>query len=234
MIKNWIFGLIIGAGLTACSSVSVIQVDADSIPIDELASNSYIDSIIGPYRDSLEDEMNVVIGYAPESFEKGRPNGSLNNWASDAVGASMTDLLNGKPFFCLLNVGGLRNTINKGPVTIGDIFKVMPFDNEVVAVQLPKEVKSEIEEYLVQREGEPISNAVLENSKLTIPMLNAESEYFWVVTSDYLMNGGDKMSFFSKRTQEVYLGKLMRDVMIDAVRAQDTLKWNTEERILIK
>ena len=55
-----------------------------------------------------------------------------------------------------------------------------------------------------------------------------------MVTSDYLMNGGDNMTFFSKRTKEVYLGKLMRDVMIDAVKEQDTLHWNNEQRIILE
>ena len=141
--------------------------------------------------------------------------------------------LDGRPFMCLLNVGGLRNSINEGPVTIGDIFKVMPFDNEVVAVELPISVLADIEFYLLNKDGEPIGNALFENGKLEIPSLENESS-FWVVTSDYLMNGGDNMTFFSKRTKEVYLGKLMRDVMIDAVTEQDTLHWNNEQRIILE
>ncbi len=218
----------------ACSSVSVIQVNPESIPVDDVSFNVKIDSIISPYRDSLEEEMNVIIGFAPMDFERSRPNGSLNNWAADVVGQSMITELEGKPFICLLNVGGLRNSINKGPVTIGDIFKVMPFDNEVVAVELPSFVLPEIELYLLNKDGEPISNAVFRDGKLDIPSLEENSPSFWVVTSDYLMNGGDNMTFFAKRTQEVYLGKLMRDVMIDAVIFQDTLQWNDQQRIILE
>ena len=232
MLRHFIY-ILLGAGLMACSSVSEIQVGAQYIPIDNVSSSAKIDSIVLPYRDSLEDEMNVVIGYAPQNFEKGRPNGALNNWAADVVGLSMVDLVGGKPFMCLLNVGGLRNVINIGPVTIGDIFKVMPFDNEVVAVELPISVLPNIEFYLLNKDGEPIGNALFKNGKLEIPSLENESS-FWVVTSDYLMNGGDNMTFFSKRTKEVYLGKLMRDVMIDAVKEQDTLHWNNEQRIILE
>jgi 2',3'-cyclic-nucleotide 2'-phosphodiesterase (5'-nucleotidase family) len=234
MIKKSIYGLILGAGLMACSSVSEIQVGAEYIPVDNISYNSKIDSIILPYRDSLEDEMNVVIGYAPNNFERNRPNGSLNNWAADAVAQSMLAKLEERPFMCLLNVGGLRNSINKGPVTIGDIFKVMPFDNEVVAVELPIEVLAEIERYLLNKDGEPIANALFKNREINISSLQEDASSFWVVTSDYLMNGGDKMTFFAKRTQELYLGKLMRDVMIDAVIKQDTLHWNNEQRIILE
>lgn len=218
----------------ACSSVSEIQVGAEYIPVDNISYSAKIDSIILPYRDSLEDEMNVVIGYAPKDFERNRPNGSLNNWAADVVGQSMLEELDERPYMCLLNVGGLRNSINKGQVTIGDIFKVMPFDNEVVAVELPISVLKDIELYLLNKDGEPIGNALFENGKLEIPALEENRSSFWVVTSDYLMNGGDNMVFFSKRTKEIYLGKLMRDVMIDAVIAQDTLHWNDQQRIILE
>lgn len=218
----------------ACSSVSEIQVGAEYIPVDNISYSAKIDSIILPYRDSLEDEMNVVIGYAPKDFERNRPNGSLNNWAADVLGQSMLEELDERPYMCLLNVGGLRNSINKGQVTIGDIFKVMPFDNEVVAVELPISVLKDIELYLLNKDGEPISNALFENGKLEILALEENRSSFWVVTSDYLMNGGDNMVFFSKRTKEIYLGKLMRDVMIDAVIAQDTLHWNDQQRIILE
>ena len=233
MLRHFIY-ILLGAGLMACSSVSEIQVGAQYIPIDNVSYSAKIDSIVLPYRDSLEDEMNVVIGYAPQNFEKGRPNGALNNWVADVVGLSMVDLVGGKPFMCLLNVGGLRNVINIGPVTIGDIFKVMPFDNEVVAVEMPIEVLPEIEAYLINKRGEPIANVFLTDGKLRIPYLEENIHSFWIVTSDYLMNGGDNMTFFSKRIKEIYLGKLMRDVMIDAVKEQDTLHWNNEQRIILE
>lgn len=233
MLRHFIY-ILLGAGLMACSSVSEIQVGAQYIPIDNVSYSAKIDSIVLPYRDSLEDEMNVVIGYASKDFERNRPNGSLNNWAADVIGKSMSSKLKDIPFICLLNVGGLRNSINKGPVTIGDIFKVMPFDNEVVAVELPVNVIQEIEHYLLDKDGEPISNAQFKDSKLEIFSMDENATSFWVVTSDYLMNGGDNMTFFSKRTKEVYLGKLMRDVMIDAVREQDTLNWNNQHRIIFE
>ena len=37
-----------------------------------------------------------------------------------------------QPIFCLLNTGGLRSSIGKGTVSLGDIYKLMPFDNTIV------------------------------------------------------------------------------------------------------
>ena len=101
-------------------------------------------------------------------------------------------------------------------------------------MEMPIEVLPEIEAYLINKRGEPIANVFLTDGKLRIPYLEENIHSFWIVTSDYLMNGGDNMTFFSKRIKEIYLGKLMRDVMIDAVKEQDTLHWNNEQRIILE
>ena len=89
-------------------------------------------------------------------------------------------------------------TKNKGEITKGDIYKLMPFDNELVWVKLPIEVLKDIEDYLMTKGGEPVSNANMSNSNLAINGIRKETTHFWVITSDYLMNGGDKMDFFKQ------------------------------------
>ena len=222
-----------GAGLLACSSVNTISVEAKTTTVtDEYAVSSKIDSMIQPYQEVLESEMNEIIAHAEKDFTSGRPNGSLNNWVTDLVLASQTRTVRlSKPIMVLLNFGGLRNSINKGDVTIGDIYKVMPFDNEIVWVELPISELKEIESYLIKSGGEPISGATLENGKLTLNSRNESEESFIVITSDYLMNGGDKMDFFQKRISENYTGILLRDAMISEAKTQGTLIWNDQIRI---
>jgi 5'-nucleotidase len=60
-----------------------------------------------------------------------------------------------------------------------------------------------------------------------------EKTDFWVVTSDYLMNGGDKMVFFEKRSEVVQTGELFRDVLIQFAESTPVLSSNTEMRIVI-
>ena len=234
MIKYFIFA-VIGAGLWACSSVSTISVENNSAPVVETSeSPNKIDSIVQPYKTELEKEMLEVIAEAEMDFVKGRPSGSLNNWAADALLNSQTRNARLKgPTFALLNVGGLRNTINKGDVTLGDIFKVMPFDNEVVWVELPADVVKEIAAYLIASGGEPIAGARLENGELKVNGMNTKTESVWVLTSDYLMNGGDKMTFFEKKISVAHTNVLLRDVFIEEAKFQGTLIWNDENRIVL-
>lgn len=226
----WI--LCIGAGLTACSSVNQISVSSNRIAVNESFNEANkLDSLISPYRDSVDLEMKVVIARAEVNFEKGRPNGALNNWAANAIlNNQVNDVSENEPTFCLLNTGGLRNSINAGDVTIGDIFKLMPFDNTIVWVKMPMESLHLIGEYLKKSGGEPIAGAKFMDDTIVFNRF-IESDYFWVITSDYLLEGGDHMDFFQQRLEEVYTLKLMRDAMIEEAKKEKVLQFNDEVRI---
>jgi len=237
MIRNSILIFLLGAGLWACSDVYTITAVDTTQPVDAtFSSTAGIDSMVAPYQKELSATMDEVIAFAPEDFTKGRPNGALNNWAADAMimhelRAHAMDSIAYQRVICLLNVGGLRNPISKGDVTIGDIYKLMPFDNEVVWVELPWEANTEIAQYLMKSGGEPISGARLVKDTLIFDNLEQPAESFWVITSDYLMNGGDKMDFFEKKVGFSYGSGLMRDAMIEEARYQDTLEFKNDNRI---
>lgn len=230
---KYLFVFLCGAGLLACSSVNTISAYSNTTGVtQDYQKESHVDSMIAPYQKELATEMNEVIAKAEKDFTSGRPNGTLNNWVTDVALVSQTRTVRlSKPIMALFNFGGLRNSINKGDVTIGDIFKVMPFDNEIVWVELPLSALKDIEEYLNKSGGEPISGATLKNGQLTLNSPNESAESFIVITSDYLMNGGDKMDFFQKRISENHTGVLLRDAMISEAKTQGTLIWNDEQRI---
>ena len=232
MIKIlWV--VFLGISIFACSSHIRIHELSEKSKVDASISSSLkIDELIQPYKDSLDKEMNQVIGFSKDNFEIQRPSSSLMNWCADAIFANQTKNIKlAQPIFCLLNTGGLRSTIGKGTVSFTDIYKLMPFDNTIVWVELPISSIAEIEKYLSQSGGEPIANAKLENGKLLINGGNEKMTHFWVLTSDYLMNGGDKMSFFEQRTNAIMNGKLLRNAFIEEVKSQDTLIFKDELRI---
>lgn len=234
-LKFFIF-LILGAGLLACSGVYEISVTGEQVEVnDSISSNNEIDSIIAPYQTEMSSKMNSVIAFAKNDFTKGRPNGSLNNWATDAVYVQQVMDHEGMerpgPFICLLNVGGLRNPLSEGGITLGDLYKLMPFDNEIVWVELPWEVGDDIAAYMNASGGEPIAGACVEGDSLLFTGYSTPTETFWVITSDYLMNGGDKMTFFEKQVYSEYSGTLLRDALIEQAQMQDTLLYNDEQRI---
>ena len=226
MIPRKLIFIFAGAGLWACSSHLVVNTNVSKEPVSKtIAADSSLNAFISPYKDSLDKRMNEVLAIAEVDFIVQRPASNLMNWVANALFINQTKTVRlSQPVVCLLNTGGIRSSIGKGNVSLGDIYKVMPFDNTVVWVELPISVLPEIEAYLNKSGGEPMANLTLIEGKLAITRSPENPTHFWVITSDYLMNGGDKMNFFSKRTNINETGKLLRDVLIEEARSQGTLR----------
>ena len=225
MILRKLILLFAGAGLWACSSHLVVNGNSNKEAVSQnIIADSSLVSMIKPYKDSLDKRMNEVIAYSEEDFIVKRPASNLMKWVANALYVNQTKNVRlTQPVVCLLNTGGIRSSIGKGNVTLGDMYKVMPFDNSVVWVELPIEVLPEIEAYLNKSGGEPMANLTLIEGKLSITSSPENPTHFWVITSDFLLNGGDKMTFFTKRTNLNETGKLLRDVLIEELRNQGKL-----------
>ncbi len=224
-LKNSIL-IFAGAGLWACSSHLVINTNqSKELVSNEITNDTAINNFITPFKDSLDKRMNEVLAAADVDFIVQRPSSNLMNWVANALYTNQTRNLriSSQPVVCLLNTGGIRSSIGKGNVTLGDIYKVMPFDNTVVWVELPIGILPEIESFLNKTGGEPMANLTLKEGKLSITNSPKNPTHFWIITSDYLMNGGDKMTFFDKRTNVNQTGKLLRDILIEEARNQGTL-----------
>ncbi len=230
-MKIVILLFIMGAGLWACSSVNQAIVTSANVKIEGSGANK-IDSLVRPYHDTLQSEMGEVIAFSSRGMVAQRPGSDLMNWVADAVFANQTKMVRlSEPVICLLNTGGIRSTINNGEVTLADMFKLMPFDNEIVWVRMPISALTDLENFIKSTGGEPLSNASIENGKLLLNGIRPESTSFIVITSDYLVNGGDKATFFSKRLEANYTGKLMRNALIEEARIQKELQIDTLSRI---
>ena len=94
------------------------------------------------------------------------------NWMADAVFANQTKNVRlSYPTFCLLNTGGIRSSLGIGPVSLGDLYKLMPFDNSIVWVRLPISTLESIESYIEESGGEPISNINIVNNIIQFKVL---------------------------------------------------------------
>jgi len=230
MIKFFLT-LCIGASLLACSSH--LQVYSGRIALgNSIVSNRSTDSIIKPYRDSMNRAMGKIIAYSETDFLVERPSSNLMNWVADAIFIQQTQTIKTKtPIICLFNTGGIRSSLGKGNLTIGDFYKLMPFDNTLVWVEMPIETLSEIGAIIEKRGGEPLSNCTVRNGKLQLNSMPEGTTHFIIITSDYLANGGDKMDFFKKGKIINETGKLMRDVLIEHAIQQSTLISTNEIRV---
>jgi 2',3'-cyclic-nucleotide 2'-phosphodiesterase (5'-nucleotidase family) len=227
----------LGASLMACSSrfIYEFKITAPSVQEDlnspqQVSNANQLQLFLLPYQDTLHQEFDAVLATTPTALFVSRPSSNLMNWCADALLSSMTSNKRlSEPVICILNTGGLRSSFGKGPLTLADFYKLMPFDNTVTWVHLPVERLPQIEKYLNVSGGEPIANCVFRNGSLEIPNLLATHNYVWVLTSDYLANGGDQMSFF-KDLEKQESGVLLRDVFIAQAKNQGVLVLDTLQR----
>ncbi len=134
---------------------------------------------------------------------------------------------------CLINFGGLRSTLNKGDILLGDVFKLLPFDNYLVFVHLKAEAIEEMKAWIAKTGGQPIAGCYLEKGILYDASKKViEKKDYWVLTSDYLLNGGDNATFFQKNNQVIQPNLLLRDVFLEGIRNK-TLLDNKEQRITL-
>lgn len=198
--------------------------------------NSVIDStiynIIQPYQNEIEEQMNETLVYTKNDLTKGRPQSTIGNFVTDLC-LNYCDAN-----ICVFNNGGLRTTIDKGDITRGKIFELMPFENELVILELNKTDFIGLLNYISRRGGEPFSglNIKIDKSNNIIehswPVNFDNNETVKVLTSDYLANGGDKMSFFKGKKQHK-IGLKLRDAIIDYCEKNDTIDIRLDNRIEI-
>ena len=99
----------------------------------------------------------------------------------------------------------------------------MPFENTVVLAKMKSQVIKDMINYLISEpKAHPISGMKIEISrgnelkkfKIQNKPLIANRDYF-VLTSDYLVKGGDNMNFFKKSDSIFTLELKIRDILID-------------------
>jgi 2',3'-cyclic-nucleotide 2'-phosphodiesterase (5'-nucleotidase family) len=200
------------------SSVSRVVYDVQSTEVD-----SSIYYTILPYKTELDAQMNTVLCYSSKDMRKSKPESLLGNWTSDVCLEMAQELYSDDIDLSFFNTGGLRSPLPQGDITKRDLFKLMPFENELVVLELNKVEMLDLKSYFNITEGQPIAFA--DNFTLNDTL-------FLVLTTDYLANGGDKMKFFKDKTQHK-VGVKMRDALINYCTRQDTISSNLDERHLI-
>lgn len=222
-----VLSILIFSVLSGCQKeVYLSQIGYDRIPIsDTIARDSAAWAIILPYKNNLDSSMNAVIGYAANTMIKQQPEGSLGNFMADAMLTLANDRVEEHVDFSALNYGGIRiPMLMKGPVTVGKMFELMPFENEVVVLDMDGEATAALFDRMAMAGGWPVAGARYEikdghaiNIRIGGKPFNI-TETYRLAVSDYLANGGDKCYFLEVLPREALEIKL-RDGLIEYAKA---------------
>lgn len=210
--------------------------------------NAQVDSIvereIQPYRDGMAGQMNEVIGSSDVALTKGQPESLLGNFFSDVCFSMANETYYAASYmkadFAFFNNGGIRAQLPKGKITRGNIFELMPFENELVVLSLTGSQVKKIIDYMAVKDGVPVSNLrfKISNQLPSDISINGapfdSTREYKAITSDYLANGGDQYFFLTDARKE-YLNLKIRDALILYFQQQtkqgNTITANLDQRI---
>ena len=186
-----------------------------------------LDEIIAPYKESLDERMNTVIGRANKTLTKQRPESTLGNWMADAMQNQVNELDVQPVDVSIQNHGGIRvPELNEGDVTVRHIYELMPFDNLMVILDLSGPMTQRFFDHMAEDGGWPISSGasyVLLQKKAQQLTIGGEAiqadKVYRIAMPDYIANGGGDCDFLRDIPQE-NTGMLVRDLLIKEVAAR--------------
>ena len=227
---------------TGCSSnYNYDNIDYSRIDIIGLEDSTLTD-IINVYKDSIDLKLDNVIGfskglYTKDDYSKIKFNSSLGNLIADII-YKQADSVFYKSFgnnidFVLQNHGGIRSSLLEGEIKLTDAYKILPFENEIVVLEISKEVFNEMVLFLSNEKfPHPISGFSIMNDKALIDKEKSLNDKFFLATNDYLLSGGDNMFFLERNSRVFNLGYSLRDAFIDYTINEEDLESKVDNRFI--
>src|SRR6185503_10055177 len=202
--------------LLAIAASQTLKADPEIAAIVESRRSEaakYTDRVVGTLKSDLDNprDENGIGNMIGDAFvEYGRKQG----WKTDVA---------------FYNAAGIRSPMKAGPVTYGQLYQVLPFENSIVSVDLTGVQLKEVLEDASGRAGRlqigggkwsyrfsnPGGDRVLDATIGGLPLDPAR--VYHVATIDYLLLGGDGHTWFGKGTNVIY-----GDIEVDAVAAYMT------------
>ena len=213
------------------------------IPVTaDLAVDPEVDGLVKGYAARLDAKFKEVIGENREFLdgERGRiryEETNLGDWVADIMreftGADAA----------LINAGGLRASIDRGPVTVESVFKAMPYENELLVVDLTGTELLAVLTRSVRGTREEEDGGFLHVSGIRFTIggksprdvtvggrpLDGTATYKVAIT-DFMFSGGDGYDQFAGK-KAVDTGLPLRELMVDTVRRTGVIDSRTDGRI---
>lgn len=237
---NVLGGIVLALLLYACGGSKFIPHENVSYnyPVVESAEPNALDSFLIPYKKGSDSIMQLQIGTTTVPLSKSQPESTMGNFVVDAqlLFAQKKDK---SVVASIMNYGGIRLPyLAPGPLTVGNMFEIMPFDNSLVIAEVPGTVVKELCSLMVAKKGWPQAGFTIvahaDNTVKSILINGAPVNDFLIykiAISDYLAGGGDGCEFF-KTCKRKYYNVFIRDIMIAYLQEQGTISPQLTHRIV--
>jgi 2',3'-cyclic-nucleotide 2'-phosphodiesterase (5'-nucleotidase family) len=180
---------------------------------------------IAPYQQRVTDQMAMVLGTAPVAITKNSGESPLANFVADLQRTRASREMGTPIDLGVMTNGGLRAPLPAGPITMGSVFELMPFENELVVLDASGEVVQQLFDYAARVKmavsgatytatPDGKATAILINGQLFNP---AQDRMYTIAISDYLAGGGDQLTFL-KSIKPRGTGVLLRTAIVEQIQ----------------
>ncbi len=208
---------------------------------DAVKDDPLMVSVIKKWKDKLKAITDEVVTHSSVPMMRSYSEESvMGDMVADSMLASFpnNDL-------AITNSGGLRQDIDSGPVTVGELISAFPFPNTIVRLRIKGSDLRDIFEHgasltngilqvshgveLVYDEGEKIG------SRMTICRINGsdldDKKMYSVLTSNFLADGGDGFMSFKNASSSQRTGVEILQSMIKYLKRSPSYKPKVEGRV---
>ena len=215
--------------ISSCqTTVTVRGIAGTRIPVDSTYNQSTdltVMSIIQSYKSQLDEQMNVVIGEAAARMWAAIPESPLTNLTADVILAEANK--QAQTDFSIMNHQGIRATVNQGAITLGNMYELFPFENQLVMLDLKGQYVEDLFKFYARKGGEGVSSSVqlvIKDKTIHSLLINGKpldkDKTYRIATIDYLAQGNDGMKALSYAENITTNNKLLRTLLVEYVKEQ--------------
>lgn len=231
--------LIGGLTLTSCgssrkagaSSYALTRTEGSMIDINaqwDAHPDADAVALLQPYKKKIDDMMYEVIGTSDQLMDKGKPESLLSNLVAEVLRQAAVRVQDTPADMGLVNMGGIRNILPAGPIQVGTVFEILPFENSLCVLTMKGKYLKSLLTSIASLRGEGVSGVRLEITP-TGQLLSAtiggqpieDEKLYTVATIDYLADGNGSMDAFLQAEKRVCPEEAtLRGLFLEYVRQQ--------------
>ncbi|MGN0221396.1 MAG: 5'-nucleotidase C-terminal domain-containing protein [Prevotella sp.] len=178
-----------------------IVIDNRYDPLIPTSASSTVDA----YRTRIDSITRKVVAHATHNMSEKPPGGELANltadfmvWAAHVLGDSCE--------IGIYNMGGIRASLQRGPITVGDALQVLPFANTISCCTLQGSTLMDLFRQMAASGGQAVSKGVRMEIDAHGKLLSATfrgqridtTALYRIATIDFLAQGNDKMEALTR------------------------------------
>lgn len=212
--------------------------------INNLKEDEKIKNIVNKYEEELNPILKEKVAFIDKDLTHKRTINGVT-MLGQFITKSMVELSGSQ--IGLINSGGMRRPLNKGIITVGDMWDIMPFDNNLVTMRLKgTDLKRVMEHGIINENIGGIQfyglNIYYDSTKdygnriSSMKLLDGTEiemdKYYTVVTNDFMYYKGDNYDF-TGAIDFKDTGRAVRDVLIEKFKEIGEITFEYKENSII-